>query len=77
MEDVMGTGLQEFIKIAMNLTTVIGGIHHQGYSHKNINPSNIQFEPKTKDIKIIDFGIATQVQQDIQPNRVVKRGEKR
>lgn len=33
-------------------------MHKKGVSHRDIKPDNIMVNPKTKKIKIIDFGIA-------------------
>ncbi|HEY9873413.1 MAG TPA: serine/threonine-protein kinase, partial [Candidatus Obscuribacterales bacterium] len=51
--------LKEFLKIGIHITNIIGEIHQQNIIHKDINPSNIVFNPETGQIKIIDFGIAT------------------
>jgi PAS domain S-box-containing protein len=51
--------LSTFLELAIALTDTLGQIHAANVIHKNINPSNIVFNPNTGDIKIIDFGIAT------------------
>ncbi|MBN1847027.1 MAG: AAA family ATPase [Deltaproteobacteria bacterium] len=58
--------LKEFLEIAIHLTAVIEDIHGQRVINKNIHPGNILFHPNTKETKIIDFGIATQFQQEVQ-----------
>ncbi len=37
----------------------MGEIHAENIIHRDINPSNIIFNPETGQVKIIDFGIAT------------------
>lgn len=49
-----------FLKLAINLTDIIGDIHTAHVIHKDISPGNIVFNPATGVVKIIDFGIATQ-----------------
>lgn len=49
----------EFLEIAIKIVQSIGAIHAHQIIHKDINPSNIVFNPKTKQLKIIDFGIST------------------
>ncbi len=48
-----------FLDVAIALTDTLGKIHAANVIHKDINPSNIVFNPNTGVIKIIDFGIAT------------------
>ncbi|HAX85163.1 MAG TPA: hypothetical protein DCY91_02615 [Cyanobacteria bacterium UBA11370] len=51
--------LKEFLSIAIRNTESLGKIHESNIIHKDINPSNIVFNPDTGQLKIIDFGIAT------------------
>jgi predicted ATPase/class 3 adenylate cyclase len=51
--------LSEFLTIAVRVTKILGEIHAANVIHKDINPSNILFDPDTGQVKIIDFGIAT------------------
>jgi PAS domain S-box-containing protein len=51
--------LPEFFLIAIKITKILGEIHSSHIIHKDINPSNIVFNPKTQQLKLIDFGIST------------------
>ncbi len=51
--------LQECLQLGIKISESLGNIHHAGIIHKDINPANIVYNPKTKQLKIIDFGIAT------------------
>ncbi len=51
--------LKEFLFLAIKITEILGEIHSRHIIHKDINPSNIVFNPYTKQLKIIDFGIST------------------
>ena len=51
--------LAPFLRLAVDITNILGGIHAAGIIHKDINPGNIVLNPDTGVIKIIDFGIAT------------------
>jgi serine/threonine protein kinase len=53
-----GFTLLEVLNLAIQITQILGDIHQQNIIHKDINPSNIAFNPTTGQIKIIDFGIA-------------------
>ena len=58
--------LEEFLMIAIKATKGLLAIHSANLIHKDINPSNIVYNPKTGQLKIIDFGIATQLSQENQ-----------
>jgi len=51
--------LESFLKIAIQIVGILGGIHDANVIHKDINPSNIVLNPATGQLKIIGFGIAT------------------
>ena len=51
--------LKEFLKLAIKIAESLGAIHTANIIHKDINPSNIVFNPETGQLKIIDFGIST------------------
>lgn len=51
--------LSLFLPLAIDLTDILGRIHADHVIHRDINPSNIVFNPDTSVVKIIDFGIAT------------------
>ena len=51
--------LEEFLEIAIQVAKILGDIHRHNIIHKDINPANIVFNPETKEVKIIDFGIST------------------
>lgn len=51
--------LPTFLTIAIRITDSLGKIHSHNIIHKDINASNIVFNPETRQLKIIDFGIAT------------------
>ncbi|MBD2014214.1 AAA family ATPase [Microcoleus sp. FACHB-53] len=51
--------LSEFLPIALQITQTLGQIHHHNIIHKDINPSNLVFNPQTGQVKLIDFGIST------------------
>jgi len=51
--------LSEFLSLAIQIADILAQVHQQQVIHKDINPSNIVFNPKTGQLKIIDFGIST------------------
>jgi predicted ATPase/class 3 adenylate cyclase/tRNA A-37 threonylcarbamoyl transferase component Bud32 len=56
--------LTEFLKIAIQTAKILGQIHSSNVIHKDINPTNIVFNPKTGQIKIIDFGTSSQLTRE-------------
>jgi serine/threonine protein kinase len=56
--------LAEFLQIAIDITKALGQIHGANIIHKDINPANIVFNPQTRQLKIIDFGISTQLTRE-------------
>lgn len=62
LDALMGSkelALSEFLRIAIQIVEILDAIHAANVIHKDINPSNIVYNPKTRQLKIIDFGIST------------------
>lgn len=53
--------LEKLLRLAIHLTETLEEIHKNHVIHKDINTSNIIWNPKTDQIKIIDFGISTRL----------------
>ncbi|NET27539.1 AAA family ATPase [Okeania sp. SIO1I7] len=66
--------LENFLTIAIKTTESLAAIHKSNIIHKDINPSNIVYNPQTKQLKIIDFGISTSLSQEfltvVPPNQL-------
>ena len=56
--------LPQFISIAIKTAGILGKIHAANIIHKDINPANIVLNPETGELKIIDFGISTQLTRE-------------
>jgi serine/threonine protein kinase len=56
--------IEEFLRIAIATTESLQQIHSANIIHKDINPSNIVFNPASGELKIIDFGISTQLTRE-------------
>ena len=57
-------GLEKFLTIAIKITESLAAIHKNNIIHKDINPSNIVYNPQTEKLKIIDFGISSRLSQE-------------
>ena len=78
MEDFGGISLQEYIQtgnivsledilfILLQITDIIHNLHQNRVIHKDIKPANILIHPETKEIKLIDFSIASLLPKEIQ-----------
>jgi serine/threonine protein kinase len=51
--------LAEFLPLAIEIVDILAQVHQRHIIHKDINPSNIVLNPKTSQLKVIDFGIST------------------
>ncbi|HLO48922.1 MAG TPA: ATP-binding sensor histidine kinase [Kamptonema sp.] len=75
MEDLGGTSLKqllaakkptikEFLSIALQLAIGLTELHQHSIIHKDIKPSNIIINATTKQLKLIDFSIATRLSRE-------------
>ncbi|MCT7957061.1 ATP-binding protein [Laspinema palackyanum] len=55
----------DFLPLAIEIVEILGYLHQNHIIHKDINPSNILFNPTTQTIKLIDFGLSTVLSQEI------------
>ncbi|PZO43418.1 MAG: hypothetical protein DCF19_05605 [Pseudanabaena frigida] len=56
--------LMEALTLASQISESVGQIHAANIIHKDINPSNIVFNPETTQLKTIDFGIASTLRRE-------------
>lgn len=59
--------IKDFLSVAIKIADSLGHLHAANIIHKDINPSNIVLNPKTGELKIIDFGISSYLLREI-PN---------
>ncbi|MDZ8264113.1 AAA family ATPase [Nostoc sp. ChiQUE01b] len=59
-------GLQTFFHIALQIVSILDGLYHNRVIHKDIKPANILINPTTKDIRLIDFSIASLLSRETQ-----------
>ena len=59
----------ELLPIMAQLARILGEVHGRNIIHKDVNPSNIVIHPETREIKLIDFGIATALSRESAPMR--------
>jgi diguanylate cyclase (GGDEF)-like protein len=67
--------LVDFLAIAIQLTVILEGLYRHRIIHKDIKPANILIHPTSKEIKLIDFSLASSLPketQDIQPPNLLE-----
>ena len=58
--------LKQFFAIALQLTTILDELYQHHIIHKDIKPANIIIEPITLAIKLADFSISSQLNEETQ-----------
>jgi len=59
--------LSEILRVAIKIVEGLSHIHQARVIHKDINPSNIILNRNTEQVKIIDFGISSQLPKENTP----------
>ncbi len=57
-------GLDAFFPVAGNIVQALAHVHACGVMHKDLNPSNILLNPRTGELKLIDFSIASELRRE-------------
>lgn len=52
-------------RIAIQAAEALNYLHQQGITHKDINPANLIWSPQRKQLQLIDFGISSELQQEV------------
>ncbi|BAY22390.1 multi-sensor signal transduction multi-kinase [Calothrix sp. NIES-2100] len=58
--------LDEFFPIAIAITATLGELHRKRIIYKDVKPANILIHPQTKQVKLIDFSIASLLPRETQ-----------
>jgi len=53
--------IDHFLPLAIGIAEAIAELHRLDVIHKGINPSNILFNQSTNEIRLIDFGLASEI----------------
>ena len=59
--------IEQKLHLAQRMTEALVQTHRQHIIHKDVNPSNFIWNRETDTLKIIDFGIATELTREISP----------
>src|SRR4028119_1479338 len=58
--------LVEILAIAIQITDILNGLYQHRVIHKDIKPANVLIHPETKEVKLIDFSIASPLPRETQ-----------
>ncbi len=53
--------LNAFLQLAIRIATILEYVHQARVIHKDLNPSNIVWNPASNQLKLIDFGISSEL----------------
>jgi predicted ATPase/signal transduction histidine kinase/tRNA A-37 threonylcarbamoyl transferase component Bud32 len=56
--------VNQFLPLAIQIAESLAFVHSKKIIHKDINPTNIVWNPKTKKVKLIDFGISSELSHE-------------
>ncbi len=66
--------LEEALLLGIGLAAALAAVHRQNLIHKDINPSNIVVEPASREVRLIDFGLASLLHREtptlLNPNQL-------
>jgi predicted ATPase/two-component sensor histidine kinase len=57
--------LAEGLTLGIRIVEILEQVHQHQILHKDINPSNLVWNPQTQELKLIDFGIASQITREM------------
>ncbi|MGD1913124.1 MAG: AAA family ATPase, partial [Rivularia sp. (in: cyanobacteria)] len=66
VETLHVTSVENILGIALKITDILHNLHQNRVIHKDIKPDNILINPETKQIKLIDFSIASLLPKETQ-----------
>lgn len=67
--------LERWLPLARRLTEILGAIHQRQIVHKDLVPRNILLDPDTDQLRLIDFGISSELSRERQGLGIPKRLE--
>ncbi|MCX7593944.1 MAG: AAA family ATPase [Fischerella sp.] len=65
-ENLHGISVNNFLDIGIQIASILDELHRQRIIHKDLKPANILINPTSKEVRIIDFSIASLLPREIQ-----------
>jgi len=57
-------GLEQILRLAVQIASILEKVHRHGVIHKDVNPNNLIVDEGLTNVRLSDFGIATRLPQD-------------
>jgi predicted ATPase/serine phosphatase RsbU (regulator of sigma subunit)/tRNA A-37 threonylcarbamoyl transferase component Bud32 len=54
-----GFSVEEAVRVMTAVMKALSGVHGRGVLHKDVNPANLIYNPRTQEVRVIDFGVST------------------
>lgn len=67
--------LEDFFRIAIKVSELLGELHDKGIIHRDINPNNLIYQASSETVKILDFGIASRINTEARSHFMVRQME--
>jgi len=62
--------LKTFYIIAIQLVTILDKVHQHKIIHKDFNPTNLMINPKTLNVRLIDFSLASELAYEVSSTKL-------
>jgi serine/threonine protein kinase len=64
--------VETFLVLAARIAGALADVHQRGVIHKDLKPQNILFNSTTGEVKLTDFGLASQLTREEKPAHAVR-----
>ncbi len=68
-------GIDLFFDVAIRMAQTLGRLHQHGIIHKDIVPRNVLVDPESAELRVIDFGISSELSRERQSRNLSRRLE--
>src|SRR5215468_5633168 len=58
--------ITQFLRLAVSLTAAVTGLHKRNLIHKDVKPANVLVDPRTGQVRLMGFGIASRLPRERQ-----------
>src|SRR5215468_12285919 len=58
--------ITQFLRLAVRLAAALTGLHKRNFIHKDVKPANVLVDPRTGQVRLMGFGIASRLPRERQ-----------